>query len=967
MKNEKKYRIISIEAEKLVHSQAVGGFSTLIDGKPNMKLFSGILDYSLESEKLRSVWEGCRSLSRKTYFSENGYDYTTAVVNVKFKYTRHDFVKINGIFVRAGYCVSDAFVNCSELCTLENGETILVAIKTYQSLDSSPLSDSVLGEYFAYDPDKNVYVIRKDSSGKSVAFESVESKRSLREKLYRHGFDIDGVHYVRYKRSAGSSRTGQCLFIAEPLYDKMMKWSLCGLDLSSREDIDLASFEAYVSLSLSSITDTLTLPKDSILFMEDAKSVFKTHAISVESEDNGRLRSAESEVEVENVIWDGEALLDASVFRENGYGDRGMMLLRNRFFKTCAFNTNLQKYFADNGITEISQLCGYTLARDISDVKMVVTESSLKYLKLSDKKRFEAKINAWLGKVDEVFGIVKTDKPTEFFGGQVVRTSYQLLNTLGLSKRESAELLADTLDYYEKVRSSPTYMRNYINYTLSDHVGEEEDELYDSEYFNARQSAILGALARNDDFAKTSAYTDFRSTVLSSFSKKIRSGKLLVKGTNATIFGNGLELLAASVGKYTEGGEALALGGEGKIYCKHFANGTALLGCRSPHVTMGNLMYAENLRSAEIDEYFNLTGEIVYVNAINCNIQQRLNGCDYDSDAMLLTDNPLMVSAAKRNSPFSVPVCSIASTKKKYPDTPEGKAELDHEIAGNKIGEIINLSQLLNTLYWHNAVNTTFNEERNAELYRDICILAVLSGMEIDKAKRNYDVATASILMSLKAKYELEKLPVFFKLIMYTFEEKTFSGEVFSYDTTMDYIVEETAKFIRKLSKNKSEKLPLSHFITLLENSGTIIKSGKNDARDCKYVKEKVNTYRLRIGELRTSLPSLEADERYLVHKEIESIYEEVISLVTSKLKNYYILKFLLKEIDTSLSLKDSEDKKLFWILFEAICLEQRRMFYGILANSRRDNMYDLVLDDDGKVEIYGVKHTEKVSKIAKI
>ena len=42
-------------------------------------------------------------------------------------------------------------------------------------------------------------------------------------------------------------------------------------------------------------------------------------------------------------------------------------------------------------------------------------------------------------------------------------------------------------------------------------------------------------------------------------------------------------------------------------------------------------------------------------------------------------------------------------------------------------------------------------------------------------------------------------------------------------------------------------------------------------------------------------------------------------------------------------------------------------MFYGILANSRRDNMYDLVLDDDGKIEIYGVKHTEKISKIAKI
>ena len=62
----KKYRILSIEAEKLVHSQMVGGFSARLDRKPNVMLFSGILDYSLEAEKLYeaelySVNEGDRA------------------------------------------------------------------------------------------------------------------------------------------------------------------------------------------------------------------------------------------------------------------------------------------------------------------------------------------------------------------------------------------------------------------------------------------------------------------------------------------------------------------------------------------------------------------------------------------------------------------------------------------------------------------------------------------------------------------------------------------------------------------------------------------------------------------------------------------------------------------------------------------------------------------------------------------
>jgi hypothetical protein len=134
MENEKKYRIISIEAEKLIHSQLTGGFSTQIDGKMNTRLFSGILDYSLESEKLYEVWEGTRKMSRKTYFSKNGYDYTTAVINVKFQYTRHNFVSINGIYVREGYKVSENLFNSAELC-IENGEEKLIALKTYQPLE----------------------------------------------------------------------------------------------------------------------------------------------------------------------------------------------------------------------------------------------------------------------------------------------------------------------------------------------------------------------------------------------------------------------------------------------------------------------------------------------------------------------------------------------------------------------------------------------------------------------------------------------------------------------------------------------------------------------------------------------------------------------------------------------------------------------------------------------------------------
>ena len=71
--------------------------------------------------------------------------------------------------------------------------------------------------------------------------------KDLREHFYENGFHLDGIHYVRYKRSAGSSREGKCLFIDERLYRYMTKWSECGL----KPQKDLASWESYRALSLS--------------------------------------------------------------------------------------------------------------------------------------------------------------------------------------------------------------------------------------------------------------------------------------------------------------------------------------------------------------------------------------------------------------------------------------------------------------------------------------------------------------------------------------------------------------------------------------------------------------------------------------------------------------------------------------------------------------------------------------------
>jgi hypothetical protein len=108
---------------------------------------------------------------------------------------------------------------------------------------------------------------------------------------------------------------------------------------------------------------------------------------------------------------------------------------------------------------------------------------------------------------------------------------------------------------------------------------------------------------------------------------------------------------------------------------------------------MGNIMLGENTYFKELEEYFNLSENIVCVNAIGNNIQQKLNGCDYDSDSMLVTSDAMIVRSAYGSyGALGVPVCCIApSGKADYKNTPTDIARLDGVIANNKIGEIVNI------------------------------------------------------------------------------------------------------------------------------------------------------------------------------------------------------------------------------------------------------------------------------------
>ena len=246
-----------------------------------------------------------------------------------------------------------------------------------------------------------------------------------------------------------------------------------------------------------------------------------------------------------------------------------------------------------------------------------------------------------------------------------------------------------------------------------------------------------------------------------------RSGHILVQGNYSTICGNPIEMLKQSIGVF-DGSSTIDIG---TVHSTRFENHKELLGSRSPHVTMGNILVTRNVLRPEIDRYMNPTKEIIYINSINENILERLSGADFDSDTLMLTDNRILVQAAKRNYDFfPVPTKLVESAihQRKYTDI--DKADLDIKTSVNKIGEIINLSQELNSILWDRLYHGASIDDV-MELYCDIAQLDVMSNLEIDSAKRENPADNTFELQCLKKKYDVrdEKgrhiRPLFFRYI----------------------------------------------------------------------------------------------------------------------------------------------------------------------------------------------------------
>lgn len=630
------------------------------------------------------------------------------------------------------------------------------------------------------------------------------SKDEIRELFYENGVDVEYINksgdkketqIINYKmlyRNSSKAKIGQVMFINSRLYKKAYDWLTMGLgEKMPIDDAKIVEMSAYAPLTTSTIVGKFFCPVKDILILKDHDSFFKTMAKIVKAEEytdyekvvdeeateaarqkairekkflkdgvtpkyTKRYRLIEvkkkkcvvtdEETEVKNTLWDGEALAESSILPD---WVNGMALLRNHFFKACAIRTNIQLFFKDwcekNNVDyetyEVKDMFG--ISHRLKDIKMITTDNAIKWKKfmnLMGNTSAEA-YQYWCDRVEAdgcYWGIVKTDHPSKLGSGQ--QMSYQMINTLPSYNPDSVypccyvdeirELAKESVDYVESMKKDNGIYAKYLrkNATVVNHY-KMLAKLYDWE----------------NTFENSTWFRYEKRQNIRVYVNRLRTGKIVINGDNLTIFGNPYALLMIAVGENPEDDPTLKVeSGTIQCYTTRFSDGEYLCGIRNPHNSPNNICYLHNHYTPELKRYFKVSKNIMFVNCIRTDVQDRANGCDFDSDFFFVTNNNVMVQSAKvAYKQYPTIVNKLKESGLTYKNTMKEYARMDNKFAKSRIGigESSNLAQLAMTYYW---------TEPTRELYDNFVILSVLAQVIIDGCKREYEVDALDEIKRIK-------------------------------------------------------------------------------------------------------------------------------------------------------------------------------------------------------------------------
>lgn len=450
------------------------------------------------------------------------------------------------------------------------------------------------------------------------------TREEIREKYYSEGVEITYKSYnqhgreiayrrqtIRYKmlyRTPGKAKKGTCMFVDERIYDKVHDFLYMGIKPPD-EKAPIVELGAYSSLITSSIEGRIQIKPNEILCLKDVDSLFKTKVMSVETDTDKHCCIREIDnYEVVNTLFDGQGLIDESIFPE--WGD-GYILLRHHMTKLAAFKTRIQlfmkDYFGDKYETAVvKDMWGRDVR--VKDIKLITTNNAFKYLKFGVSFDYWA---SWVRRNGCQFGIVKTAHESKL--GDVQRMSYQMMNSLEIESMPA--VCAKTVEYINKLKNNDEVFLEYLQKNIN---------------FSNDYEVLLALCEHNKDFINSTYFRERRQAIVNAYVLNFKNGRSIQDADNLTIVGSPYAMLLHSVGEDPFSDPTLGPeDGTIQCYTERFEDGEYLASFRSPQNARNNIGYLHNHSSPEMDRYFDLGKLCIAINLIETDFQARHNGLTY--------------------------------------------------------------------------------------------------------------------------------------------------------------------------------------------------------------------------------------------------------------------------------------------------------------------------------------------------
>lgn len=461
---------------------------------------------------------------------------------------------------------------------------------------------------------KSLFDIKEAKEKTKDLFQKI-SKEEIREIFYTNGVSIDYfsrknrlqsvIHYKFLYRTPGKAKKGSCMFIRDELYDKAIDFLRMGLELPY-DNAPIVEISAYSSLVTSTIEDKIEIDPKNILILKDVDSFFTTNAISVEINEKKECLAVQKEnYRLKNTLFDGQALIDSNIFPDWG---NGYILLRHHFCKMASFKTNLQLFFQDYYGDEYETATVLDMFGNehlVKDIQLVTTDNAMKWIK------FDVSYEYWCERVNQngnMFGIVKTAHESKL--GSVQKMSYQMVNALDESIMQ--EVIDESYKYIVRLKRDTLAFLDYLKKNVN--------------YYNDFD-VLLDLVNHNPEFIRSRYFRDRKGSIIQNYINRFRNGKILQNADNLVLVGSPYAMLLHCVGEDVELDDTFKYE-EGTIQCftTRFADGEYLAEFRSPFNSKNNMGYLHNVYHEKFFKYFDFGKQIIAVNVINTDFQDRNNG-----------------------------------------------------------------------------------------------------------------------------------------------------------------------------------------------------------------------------------------------------------------------------------------------------------------------------------------------------